>query len=90
MEREINYLLVDLCVIWGFCIPSKDQIEISKAEYYSSEDFAKDVVDAEGMNSEYEKKWVKKITGKFKERFGGNEIDKSTFVDRVRGYKENW
>lgn len=90
MEREINYLLADLCVIWGFCIPPKDQIEISKTEFYNSNDFAKDVVNAEGLEADYEKKWVRKISERFKERFGTDEIDKSTFIDRVRGQKENW
>lgn len=90
MEREINYLLADLCVKWGFCIPPNDQIEISKAGYYNSENFAKDIVEAEGMNPEHESKWIKKISEKFKERFGTYEIDKSTFVDRIRGQKENW
>jgi hypothetical protein len=90
MEREISYLLADLCLQWGFCIPINKQIEISKAEYYISKDFANDVIEAEGMNSEYEHKWIKKISAKFKERFGTDQIDKSTFADRVRGQKENW
>lgn len=90
MEREINYLLADLCVNWGFCIPPNDQIEISKAEFYTSNDFAKDVVNAEGLNADYENKWVRKISERFRERFGNDEIDKNTFVDRIRGQKESW
>ena len=90
MEREINYLLYDLCVIWGFCIPPNNQFEISKTEYYNAVDFAKDIIEAEGMDPKYENKWVKKISEKFKERFGAEEINKLTFVDRVRGNKENW
>lgn len=90
MEREINYLLTDLCVKWGCCIPPDDWSEISKEEYYNSKSFAKDVVNAEGMDADYEKKWVRKISERFRERFGTDEIEKSTFVDRVRGQKENW
>ena len=90
MEREINYLLADLCVKWGFCIPTNEQIEISKAEFHNSKDFAKDVVNAEGLDADYENKWVRKISERFRERFGTNEIDTNTFVDRVRGQKENW
>ena len=90
MEREINYLLADLCVKWGFCIPPDEWSKISKGEYYHSENFAKDVVIAEGMDAEYENKWVRNISERFRERFGTDEIDKSTFVDRVRGQKENW
>ena len=40
-----------LCVRWGCYFPSNDQIEISKAEYYTAADFAKAVLEAEGMDA---------------------------------------
>lgn len=88
MERELIYLLADLCVKWGFCIPPVDQNEISKKEHYYAIEFAHDVVNAEGMNGYYD--WVNRIAAKFKERFGTDEIEASIFVDRVRGVKETW
>ncbi len=88
MERELIYLLADLCVKWGFCIPPDDNNEISKKEHYHAIEFAEDVVKAEGMEG-YEG-WVNRIAERFRERFGTDEIDSSTFVDRVRGNKENW
>ena len=90
MERELIYLLMDLCVKWGFCIAPDGFQQISKAEYYQAEDFAKDVIAADGLHPDYDTQWVKRISEKFKERFGNNEIDISTFADRVRGQKENW
>lgn len=90
MERELNCLLSDLCIKWGFCLPPDAEDEISKAPFYYAEDFAKDVIEAEGMNAEHESKWVKEIARKFRERFGDNEINVSNFVDRVRGQNENW
>ena len=90
MERELNYLLVDLCVKWGFCIPPDDQIKISQSDYYSAESFACDVIEAEGMNIEHESKWVKRISCLFRERFGSSEIYSSSFIDRVRGINESW
>ncbi|MFC0603015.1 hypothetical protein [Winogradskyella pulchriflava] len=90
MERELIYLLGDLCVKWGFCIPPKDFNRISKMEYYKANDFAIEVVEAEGLDSYPESKWVKKIAERFKERFGTDEIEASTFIDRVRSIKENW
>ena len=86
MERELIYLLGDLCVKWGFCI--SDYNEITTAEYYTAKEFAQDVLAAEGMDPEYELKWVRRISERFRERFGENEIDASTFVDRVRGQQE--
>ncbi|CAL2101533.1 conserved protein of unknown function [Tenacibaculum sp. 190130A14a] len=88
MERELIYLLVDLCVKWGFCIPSDSFEKISKMDYYKDKDFAMDVVEAEGLDGY--SSWVNKISERFRERFGTNEIDSLTFVDRVRGVKENW
>ena len=88
MERELVYLLADLCVKWEFCIPPEDHIVISKKDNYTAIEFAKDVVKAEGMDSDSE--WINKIADRFSERFGTDKIDSSTFVDRVRNKKENW
>jgi hypothetical protein len=90
MERELSYLLYDLCVIWGFCIPPVGAEEIRKLSHWSAEEFAISVVEAEGMNPEYEQKWVRKIAEKFRERFGAEEISTTTFVDRIRDHKESW
>jgi len=88
MERELIYLLTDLCVNWGFCIPPDDFEQITKKAYYHADDFAMNVVEAEGMDGHSE--WVNRIAERFRKRFGTDEIDSSTFVDRVRGMKENW
>src|SRR5689334_5009278 len=90
MERELTYLLYDLCVKWGFCIPPVRAEEICRMGYWSAEDFGIGIVEAEGMDPECEQTWVGKIAEKFRERFGAEEISDSTFVDRVRGHKESW
>ncbi len=90
MEREINYLLYDLCVNWGFCIPPMDAEEISRKTRITAVEFAFEVLSAEGMTPENETQWVKKISGRFQERFGKQEIVLKTFIDRVRGIKESW
>ncbi|WP_152975528.1 hypothetical protein [Lacinutrix himadriensis] len=90
MERELIYLLYDLCAKWGFCIPHEDFEQIIKIEYYNADDFAIHVVEAEGLDASPEATWVLRIAERFKERFGTDEIDSSTFIDRVRGIKENW
>ena len=90
MERELNYLLYDLCVHWGVCIPPVSAEEISQRASFSDEEFAEAVLIAEGMNPEYEKQWMRRISKKFTERFGVKEIDKQSFIDRARGGKESW
>jgi len=90
MERELDYLLYDLCVNWGFCIPPVSAEQISKNSFWNASEFAEAVISAEGMNPEYEKQWSNKISSKFRERFGSEEISVSSFTDRVRGNKEVW
>ena len=90
MEREITYLLFDLCVRWGFCIPPDRADEIAKRSSLSDMEFASSVLEADEMNPQYERTWVRRIAERFQERFGTREISSSTFVDRVRGQKENW
>ena len=88
MERELIYLLADLFVKWGFCIPPDGIEGITKTDRYNDIDFATDVVESEGLDCN--SSWVNRIAERFRERFGTNEIDSSTFIDRVRGTKENW
>ena len=90
MEREVTCLLYDLCVKWGFCIPPDRAEEISKRSSLSDMEFASSVLEAEEMNPQYEPAWFRRIAERFRERFGAPEISSSTFVDRVRGLKENW
>jgi len=79
MEREINYLLYDLCVDLGFCINPITAEEISKRTHLTANTFANDVIEADGLNPEYEKQWVRKIENKFRERFGVEEIYENSF-----------
>jgi hypothetical protein len=90
MQRELTYLLYDLCVKWGFCIPPVIAEQICRTTEWDAKTFAQTIVEAEGLNPEYYPKYVRSITQKFRERFGSEEISVSTFVDRVRDRKESW
>ena len=80
MEREINYLLHDVCVDLGFCIPPVRGEEISKRTHLTAVEFANYVIEAEGMKPEYEKQSVKNIVSKFRDHFGVEEIYKKSFT----------
>ena len=84
LEREIHYLLYDLCVDWGFCIPPADADRIAVQDRITADQFAADVLTADGMNTEHEIKWLKKISAKFVERFGADQVSVATFVDKIR------
>ncbi len=90
MERELTYLLADLCVKWGCCIPPHAADEICKMAELDAETFAESVVAAEGLNPAYERELVRKIATKFRERFGADPISASAFIDRVRRSRESW
>ena len=90
MERELNYLLYDLCVIWGFCIPPESNEHICKMTNLTAEAFAVNVIEAEGLDSKNYRKYVRRIEAKFRERFGQDDISIETFIDRERGHKEDW
>ena len=77
MEREIRYLLNDLCVDWGFCISPENAELLCRQSHLCANSFANAVLKAEGMKPEYEKKWVQRISRRFTEHFGADEICES-------------
>jgi hypothetical protein len=90
MEKELMYLLYDLCVIWGFCIPQTDFERIAKLDKLNAKEFAQQVLTAEGMDSPEENEWQPKIAERFIERFGADQISADTFIDRIKDKEENW
>lgn len=90
MERELIYLLYDLCVKWGFCIPPVAAESISRRAEIGAQEFASLVLEADGVDAEVEVKWLRRITEKFRERFNADQICQPTFTNRVRGNVENW
>jgi len=72
LEKQIRYLLGDLCVDWGFCIPPADADRIARSKRLEADEFAAEVLRAEGMFSEYETKWFPRIKQRFIERFGSS------------------
>ena len=69
-EVELRRLLGWLCIEWGFCIPPEASEDISRRASLSANEFASAVLQAEGMNPEYEEKWFQRIRDRFVEKFG--------------------
>ena len=70
LESEITYLLNELSTELGFCLPLDEKVKIASNKAINAEHFTKEVLIAEGMNPEYEKKWFSQIKSKFIEKFG--------------------
>ena len=73
MNKKIEYLLSELCVEWGFCIPPAEASRIASMKSLEADEFACNVLVSEGMKPEYEKQWRRKIRERFIEKFG-NEL----------------
>ncbi|UTW45409.1 hypothetical protein KFE80_00285 [bacterium SCSIO 12696] len=72
IDRNIDNLLGELCIKWGFCLPPKEHHRIASACSWDAESFARDVVESEGLNPEYEVGHVRSIRNKFIEVLGSN------------------
>jgi len=73
-EGELRRLLDVLCVQWGFCIPPETSEDISRRSSLTANEFAAAVLQAEGMNPEYEKRWFLRVRDRFIEKFGERVI----------------
>ncbi len=80
LEHDLTAFLGVLCVEWGFCIPPADARRIANLDSVTAEEFAKQVLVAEGMCS-YTSPWFKKITLRFSSLFG-DEVAASTYRSR--------
>jgi hypothetical protein len=73
-ERKLRYVLYDLCVDWGYCIPPADAERITKFKEITAEEFAIEVLRAEGIAPEHERELVRKIAGVFVARIGSESF----------------
>lgn len=72
MKGKLRKLVDDLCVDWGFCIPSYAGDKIVALDEISADQFAQLILEAEFEEEgpEYEVKWKRKIRNRFIETFG--------------------
>jgi hypothetical protein len=70
LEKGLCTLLSELCIEWGFCIPPADATRIIKRTHITADEFAAEVLRAEGMAPEREQTWVRRIKHRFTDRFG--------------------
>ena len=79
-EDALRYLLYDLCVEWGFCLPPDEAERIALVQHWNADDFALAVLRAEGFPvPESEKKWRRRLRQRFRVLFG-EEMSVETYV----------
>ncbi|MEM7762451.1 MAG: hypothetical protein AAF290_00095 [Pseudomonadota bacterium] len=79
LNDEIHDLIGWLCVKWGFCLPPDLWDEIARQEYLDAKSFARAVLEAEGFQPDYETQWMRKITNRFREHFGQEQVSASEY-----------
>jgi hypothetical protein len=81
LVEDLNILLGDLCVQWGFCNQLGGDDLIRDHQPITADGFAWAVLQAEGMNPEYELEWRRKMKRLFVDRYG-QSVSVSGFVLR--------
>ena len=93
-EDALRYLLYDLCVEWGFCLPPDDAQKIAQSQIWSADEFALAVLRAEGFPvPESEKKWRRRLRQRFRDVFGEEMSVESYVPEHLRhndGSSQNW
>ncbi len=69
-ERTLRYLLYDVCVTWGFCLPPADADRIATSSNLSAEQFAEEVLLAEGFEPSQNPELVERFTRLFHAHVG--------------------
>ncbi len=76
MEKEIEKLLSELCVNEGFCIDSESANKLKMSKHLKADEFACEILIAEGMDINMEVKWRREIRNKFIAHFGSDSVSK--------------
>ena len=74
---DLDLLIGDLCQEWGFCNQLRASELIEDRALLTAEDFACAVLQAEGMNTEFEPGWRRRIRNKFIKRYGSSVSEAS-------------
>ena len=71
LADDLDILLGELCVQWGFCNGLSAEDLLSEHHEVTSDAFAIAVLAAEGMDTQIEIEWLGKLKRLFADRYGG-------------------
>ena len=81
LAEDLDILLGDLCVLWGFCNHLSGAQIVARHGNVTGDDFAVAVLTAEGMTPELEIEWHRKLKRLFADRYG-SEASEQTYPPR--------
>jgi hypothetical protein len=71
LQEHLSHFLGELCVDWGFCsIPDDIEQRITTSHTVTADQFAYDVVTAEGFSVEHDSQWFNRVRQRFIDKFG--------------------
>jgi len=73
--EQLQLLIHDLCVDWGFCNDLSAQELVKKSNEISADQFAEAVLWAENMIPDYNQEWRRRIKRRFVDWFGHSKIE---------------
>ncbi len=72
LERDLNVLLDQLCVQWGFCNDLRAAALLNRPGPLDADTFAEAVLAAEGFVPEHEPAWHRRLKRRFTDRYGAS------------------
>ena len=82
MQEALDFLLYDICVELGFCLPPEDHARICTTEFWDADAFTEEVFRVEGMDPNEHLEWKRQIHRRFTEMFGSRSVDLESFQQR--------
>jgi len=79
MQEALDFLLHDIGVELGFCLPPQDHARICATAFWDADSFTKEVFRVEGMNPDEHLNWKREIHNRFTDMFGSGSVDTESF-----------
>lgn len=81
LDEDLDILLGDLCIIWGFCNGLTGWELAHKGNIITANSFAQAVISAEGLNASEANAWLPRLWEVFTARYG-DEVTEKGFMPR--------
>jgi len=82
LPDDLALLLGDICREWGFCNRLSARDLVTAGRSLGATEFARAVLQAEGMNPDHEANWVGRIEKRFVARYGSS-VSSESFARRT-------
>jgi hypothetical protein len=79
MSEALDFVLYDICVELGFCLPPTDNARICATKFWNADGFTEEVFRVEGMNPNEHLNLKRQIRKRFTDLFGSSSVDPESF-----------